>query len=301
MVAIKCSIYIICIISVSYVFGNETEVPKDVEAMKNDFSPALYTRFGTTPKEYDPFAVKKLISIPYNGTINGTRKGIFDWLFGWGFDDMWGYEPYANMNHKGQACLYMQVSYKNAIKQIKHYYNIRALYTENKEYEIGYLTHEIIFRYQIMLELYNFIEKRYYKNLTSNVAPVSLMLYFYGNILEDSHAIIHLCNMLHEVDRKFKYNSKIKKKYDSAFKDSFDDSKKGSPRTLSKDEIYERYLKMKRKEANKKMRLAKKKRKMYMKYGITTKAVPKYQTKKSRYPLHYGWSLEDWPPKPEPT
>ncbi|CAK1553256.1 unnamed protein product [Leptosia nina] len=203
--------------------------------------------------------------------LNHTRRQS-----GW-WNSWFGINPYADSWQRAKICLCMQISYKNA-----------------------YLCHEIIFRYQILLELYQMIEKRYYHKLRSDVAPSSLMLYFYTNILEESQAIIHLCNMLHEIEDKYRYNSPIKKKHDSAFQDSFD-IKDEKNRTLSPDETYERYQRLMKKEALKRERERKKQRKMYLKFGITTKSQENsiYRTKKSRFPLHYGWSLEDWPPKPK--
>ena len=86
---------------------------------------------------------------------------------------------------------------------LRRYFEIRTLYLNTLEFEVGYLTHEIIYRYQLILELYHMVEKKFMNKEMANYAPVNYMFYIYTNILMHSKAIIHLCNMMHEIEKKY--------------------------------------------------------------------------------------------------
>ena len=86
---------------------------------------------------------------------------------------------------------------------LRRYFEIRTLYLNTLEFEVGYLTHEIIYRYQLILELYHMVEKKFMNKEMANYAPVNYMFYIYTNILVHSKAIIHLCNMMHEIEKKY--------------------------------------------------------------------------------------------------
>lgn len=84
------------------------------------------------------------------------------------------------------------------------YYDKRYFYENNIEYEVGYMTNEIITKYQKMLELFYMAQKRFFFNQNRNFAPSTYMIYLYTNVLEMATVIGHLCNMLHELEEKFK-------------------------------------------------------------------------------------------------
>ncbi|XP_045508889.1 uncharacterized protein LOC123704554 [Colias croceus] len=254
------------------------EMPSYIEEMKDEMSPTVYTRFEDKSKVYKPKTLEEL--------LGDTRRY---WK-----TQRWGTHQYGTYGNRGQVCVYIQMSYKNAITNMKRYFRIRGTYADNSEYEIGYVTHEIIFHYQILLELYQLIEKRFLLHPKLNAAPTELMLYFYSNIVEESRTIIYLCNMLHEVEQKYKGRGSKKNK--NAFDDYLDESsKKGSKSNvpLTKEEQYEEYVKMKEREAARKRRQLAKQRKQMEKYGVRTRPSI-FVTKKGRFPLHYGWSIEEW-------
>lgn len=80
---------------------------------------------------------------------------------------------------------------------------MRHFYENNLEFEIGYMTHEIISKYQRMLEMFYMAEKRYFSNVLKNIAPTTYMLYMYTNVLEIANVIKHLCHMLNEIETKY--------------------------------------------------------------------------------------------------
>ncbi|VVC98883.1 unnamed protein product [Leptidea sinapis] len=120
------------------------------------------------------------------------------------------------------------------------------------------------------------------------------MYYFYINIVEECKVIIHLCNMLHEVKRK--YNLNPLSKVDNIFHNDQVESSQApyDPMpALNAQDAHEKFLQRQLKEQKKRERERKKQRKQFMKFGVTTPA-HFLTTKKSDFPLHYGWSIEQW-------
>ncbi|CAH0730926.1 unnamed protein product, partial [Brenthis ino] len=157
---------------------------------------------------------------------------------------------------------------------LRRYFEIRYLYVNTLEFEVGYLTHEIIYRYQLVLELYQMVERRFMPLQNLNIASTSYMLYIYTNILMHSKTIIHLCNMMHELKRKYKSNKKK-----SVFDDYFiPDKKYGSNDSLkpglTEEELHKRWLEKKRKQEKKRAKERKKYYKQMMKFGFTTSRKP---------------------------
>ncbi|CAG9577655.1 unnamed protein product [Danaus chrysippus] len=198
------------------------------------------------------------------------------------------------MNRRIMLCYVTTIAYRNAMADIDRYFHVRDLYVGNLEYEVGYLTHEVILHYQMILELYQIIDRRYIKHPMRNFAPVNYMFFMYTNILELSKVIIHLCNMMHELEKKYKT---IK---GGVFTDVGDKADKGGDAHQKKvKEIegqqaeYERWLAQQIKEQKKAMKEKKKYYKQLAKHGITS-SVTKKKKRKKIFPLDYGWSIENW-------
>lgn len=66
------------------------------------------------------------------------------------------------------------------------------------------MSSEIISKYQKMLEIFYMAQKKFFFNQNRNFAPSTYMIYLYTNVLEMATVIGHLCNMLHELDEKYK-------------------------------------------------------------------------------------------------
>ncbi|XP_037869935.2 uncharacterized protein LOC110385608 [Bombyx mori] len=123
----------------------------------------------------------------------------------------------------------------------------------------------------------------------------SYMLYMYTNILHQSTDIIHLCNMLHEIEKKYEHNTDLGVFYNSKEK-SEADAKKAN-RTINDIkadiEAYKKrrikMLKRLERERKKRMKMLHKGRFQYLTSVRTTKTfIKKY------WDLDYGWSIEDW-------
>ncbi|XP_059055019.1 uncharacterized protein LOC131849050 [Achroia grisella] len=194
-----------------------------------------------------------------------------------------GHVQTGDMNH--QTCYFLHMTFRAALVDFRTYYALRQLYLDNKEYEIGYLTHEIISRYQTMLEVFHFAIEKFEKNQNRNQAPPTVMFYYYTNVLEQSKVIIHLCNMLHELERK--YSSKRNVLFDDYNLESNAKKRNGSS---SSQKALEEYLQKKADERKRKQKRLKKKRQhpQYLFESTTRRVV------KSFWPLHYGWSIEYW-------
>ncbi|XP_061727440.1 uncharacterized protein LOC133532688 isoform X2 [Cydia pomonella] len=97
-------------------------------------------------------------------------------------------------------CYAMSYIWRRGRKGIHRYYNFRDTYHNHMLFEIGYITQTIMAKYQNVLELYE---------LSTRMEPGKRigrphLFFFYKNILEDCRTIIHLCNMIHEVTRKYR-------------------------------------------------------------------------------------------------
>ncbi|KAJ0184307.1 hypothetical protein K1T71_000730 [Dendrolimus kikuchii] len=107
------------------------------------------------------------------------------------------------------VCMYLIYN-----KDLKRYYRIRTLYENNVEYEIGYVSQEIIHRYSHVLELFHQVQKLYDERPTTMFAPIKYVFNMYATVLEECKHIIHLCHMMNVVEKKY-----IAKTPDSIFKD----------------------------------------------------------------------------------
>ncbi|XP_032528241.2 uncharacterized protein LOC116778363 [Danaus plexippus] len=200
------------------------------------------------------------------------------------------------MNRRIMMCYITTIAYRNALADMDRYFQVRDLYVGTFEYEVGYLTHEVILHYQMILELYQIVDRRYLRHPERNFGPVNYVFYMYTNILELSKVIIHLCNMLHELEKKYK---KIKGGVFGDVGDKKDKAEKGEEYNKKVQEIqgqeaeYEKWLAQQIKEQKKALKEKKKYYKQLAKHGMTS-AVTKKKPKKKIFPLDYGWSIENW-------
>ncbi|CAH2083686.1 unnamed protein product [Euphydryas editha] len=171
---------------------------------------------------------------------------------------------------------------------LRRYFGLRYLYTKTLEFEVGYLCHEIVYRYQLVLELYQMAERRFVKFENRNFAPVGYMFYIYTNILQQSQDIIHLCHMLHEIEKKYKGKRGVFDDYGENR-----DNKVNSSSAMKSELAYEKWLQKQRQEERKRQKERKKYLKQLHKFGMTT-TKKKTRNKNSSWPLHYGWSIENW-------
>ncbi|XP_046976274.1 uncharacterized protein LOC124542349 [Vanessa cardui] len=205
---------------------------------------------------------------------------------------------YDNILHHGDrddsslACYSTSVTYRAAMWDLRRYFEVRGLYTDSMEFEVGYLNQDIIHRYTILLELYQMMERRIINKEHLHLASGNHFFYMYTTMLEQSKAIIHLCNMLHEIENKYK----SAKKGVGIFHDEthFAMGPSAVDKTAVNDnhQAYERWLQMKRREERKRAKERKKYWKQLQKFGLTTKRKP--TTRKGSWPLQYGWSIENW-------
>ncbi|XP_030035645.2 uncharacterized protein LOC115451453 [Manduca sexta] len=204
----------------------------------------------------------------------------------------WWYDlrHFANDNTYLRTCYYLATTYRNAMTDLRKYYHIRYLYYDNLEYEVGYVTHEIIFKYQIVLELFHLMQRKFEFNQDRHTAPITYMLYIYTNILYQSTDIIHLCNMMHEIEAKYKnYKSR------GVFADDVPDKDSVGNRTeMEKERAIAAYQK-KLAAIERKVRKEQKKRMKMIKQGkIFSPTIRTTRTYKKMWDLHYGWSIETW-------
>nr|XP_034838811.1 uncharacterized protein LOC117994945 [Maniola hyperantus] len=218
-----------------------------MEPLMKEMTTGLITMLSNETKEYKPSSVLDI--------MNHTRRQLFKNVDG-------GYHYYT-YNDRKRACYSISITYKNAIWDLRRYFQVRWLYVNNLEFEVGYLVHEIIHRYQMVLELYQMAERRFLPHQNENFAWSSYMLYMYVNILEQCKVIMHLCNMLHELEAKYR---KIKGKKVGVFDDYPEENgtsiKTGRPKGsdfLAKDR-YDLLL-FEREQRRKKKRLAKERKK----------------------------------------
>ncbi|XP_052748100.1 uncharacterized protein LOC113520879 isoform X2 [Galleria mellonella] len=189
-----------------------------------------------------------------------------------------------------QTCFFLHMTFRAALVDFRKYYQRRYLYANNKEYEIGYLTHEIISRYQTVLEILHYAIVKFDENPSKfrNNAPPTLMFYYYTNVLEQCKVIIHLCRMMHELEKKYTSNQ------NPVFDDyALPENKKGKRNSSSMNQqAIDDYLKKRAAERLKRRKKYKKLRKNPMYFYATTQ---KYKRPtKSYWPQHYGWSIEYW-------
>ncbi|XP_050360308.1 uncharacterized protein LOC126780086 isoform X2 [Nymphalis io] len=270
----------ICILPIISLFFLKTMLSNnpDMTPFMNDITTGLYVTFTNETKER-PSSVKDIMNV--------TRRYLVA--------NMDNLKHHGNIAEKSKACYFTSVTYRAAMWDLRRYFEMRSLYTDSMEYEIGFLCHEIIYRYQLLLELYQMVERRFVSFEHKNYASVTYMFYIYTNILEQSKVIIHLCNMLHEVEKKYK---NVKKGLFSDYADRIGPD--GAPNAWEKNrtsleqarQAYERWLRQKRREQRKREKERKKYLQQMVKFGLTT--ARKQTTKKRSWPIQYGWSIENW-------
>ncbi|XP_028169431.1 uncharacterized protein LOC114359303 [Ostrinia furnacalis] len=169
------------------------------------------------------------------------------------------------------------MTYITAMPQIRRYFDLRYFYVETVEYEMGYAIYDIVYRYQMMLEIYQIMYNKYYMQPWRYKTPISYMFYMYRNMLEYGMTIIHLCNMLHETEKKFQ--GKALGHWDD-YPDSNEQEKtKASNFTRDKNKAVSDYEKRREQERKKRLKERKKERKK-IDIGFT-RTTPQRRPKKS--------------------
>nr|XP_049699068.1 uncharacterized protein LOC110370821 [Helicoverpa armigera] len=205
------------------------------------------------------------------------------------FDGLSAIEPAGSNGQKVRACLHIATTYMNAHKDLRRYMGTRYFYENNLQYEVGYMTSEIITKYQRMLEIYHIAQDKWRKHQNREFASSIYMLYLYTNILEMGTVIGHLCAMLAEMELRFRDPSRKK----TGFEDYHMPPKKKTQKhgteafEASIDEYEKRLLdgqKKRRKQRNKD-----RKKNLYAGYKPTP---PDKKPRGSSWALDYGWSIE---------
>ncbi|XP_060808465.1 uncharacterized protein LOC106133683 [Amyelois transitella] len=196
---------------------------------------------------------------------------------------------------------------------IYRYYNIRTLYKDTIEYDIGYITHQIILRYQLMIETYHIVIKKFVKKPDERALPISPFFYLYTNMIELGQVIVNLANMLAETEAKYRdVTNPLWVDLTSRTRRTTRDYT-GSPENLttvfgqpavSKGEsgeenlqgaqAYQAQLIAEQKRKRKELR----KQRKDMQKGIVTPTKGTYPWKKPGFKklwkYDYGWSIENW-------
>ncbi|KAJ8712926.1 hypothetical protein PYW08_008230 [Mythimna loreyi] len=220
---------------------------------------------------------------------------------GWGWGDFWkgvmittenvaGLTPPGGRTLIMRTCYCIAGTYITAIQDFKKYYMWRYFYENNIQFEVGYLVAEIISKYQRMLEIFHMATDYFFKNQKTRNAHSTYVLYLYTNVLEMGTVIAHLCNMLTELEDKYKFIPVPQ----SGFTDYhlirvFDDTE--SVQLANQILAYEKKMAKLRKE---KIRERKKMRDKSLFIGMKV-TTPDRRPKHRSWPLVYGWSIEtDW-------
>ncbi|XP_047032882.1 uncharacterized protein LOC124639514 [Helicoverpa zea] len=205
------------------------------------------------------------------------------------FDGLSAIEPAGSNGQKVRACLHIATTYMNAHKDLRRYMGTRYFYENNLQYEVGYMTSEIITKYQRMLEIYHIAQDKWRKHQNREFASSIYMLYLYTNILEMGTVIGHLCAMLAEMELRFRDPSRKK----TGFEDYHMPPKKKTQKhgteafEASIDDYEKRLLdgqKKRRKQRNKD-----RKKNLYAGYKPTP---ANRKPRGSSWALDYGWSIE---------
>ncbi|KAL0858506.1 hypothetical protein ABMA27_012368 [Loxostege sticticalis] len=256
--------------------ANDTSVYDVIGPYEDDFTPETFAFFNVS-KKYRKFDLTEFDDL--------TRR--------WGL--VWYYWIAAKQYHSDNAnqriCYFMSFTYLGAMPEIRRYFDRRFLYVNTKEYEIGYLAYDIIYRYQMMIEIFHIMHTKYYLEPRRNKAPVSYMFYMYRNMLEYGTTIIHLCNMMHEIELKYQ-KAKIGHWDDYPEAEDVKAKTKQNKTAENKENIddYER----RRLEEYKRRRRQRKRNRKQSYINFKGHSTPDRRPKKSFWPLHYGWSIEYW-------
>ncbi|XP_049884335.1 uncharacterized protein LOC126379575 [Pectinophora gossypiella] len=197
----------------------------------------------------------------------------------WPFND-WG-------RNVLRQCKSITTSFRTALTDFRRYFPLRVTYSETLEYEVGYLAYTIIIKYQNLLELFYIIHVRYALQNKTDKATTRFMFYMYRNMLHLGTSIVHLCNMMHEVERKYKGYVGL-----WSINVTWKMKKKKKKKKYNKNGLLTLQQKIRQIEKWKKAQ-AKKKRQQHQ-AGHIVIYVPTLEPARTNWPLIYGWSIEDF-------
>ncbi|CAH0595299.1 unnamed protein product [Chrysodeixis includens] len=260
----------------------ENEYPSDFDP---DYSPDINNDYGApTPppgfEDYSPTMDPEQLDFERNRFKGEANKG----------DPSKSMKELGSGTSKIRVCYIIATTYMSSLRDLRKYFYIRHFYENNVDYEVGYVTNEIITKYQKMLEIYYMAQKRYFYDQDRNFAPPTYMIYLYTNLLELATVIGHLSNMLHEIEDKYK----------AVPKSGFSDYHLGRENKYDLDAHRNRIraeAALQRQLAREKRMRARQRKKMREKnlyIGYKPTPPPRRPKIKRRWPLHYGWSIENW-------
>ncbi|XP_061727437.1 uncharacterized protein LOC133532686 isoform X1 [Cydia pomonella] len=101
-------------------------------------------------------------------------------------------------------CFCLSYIWRRGRQSIRKYYHLRDIYSNHLAFEVGYITHVIMTKYQNMLELYEYCNTKVPKKKggPSNITRMHLT-HFQYSIEQDSQQIQYLCDMLNELKKKY--------------------------------------------------------------------------------------------------
>lgn len=178
-----------------------------------------------------------------------------------------------NYNNRFDALIKIKwinaAKYAHSLVKLKELSKIRDYFKSSSAFEIGYITHEIMSRYRLMIELLEAMDDKKIPNMNG-----PLKFFVYENLVHQSVDIIHLCNMIHELPTK-----DVRAMFAI-------DTEKARQEKLNYEKLLKRQdaLDKQKKKHNKNNKLVKKGKKK----RIRTQW-------KWKFPLQYGWSVEDMP------
>ncbi|XP_053622700.1 uncharacterized protein LOC128682156 [Plodia interpunctella] len=303
--------FLLCILAIYPARGSVDELAPFIPYMSEDLYYSIFKDNNETG-----FSLGKGHKFLSKRDIDSFRR------FGvWSVNVFWPFAYYDEDTNR-KACAGVRYIYRGSLDYIYRYYNIRALYHDTWEYDVGYLCHQIIYRYQIMIETYHIVIKKFVKDPDRRILTIPPFFYFYTNMIEQSQLIFEYVHMLEESEAKYRgitnmhwvdlsTRSRVKKKgyykdMDDATAggdadDEDDDPAKIGPNAPpDKDDkvaaAYERQriamLLQKKRERKIKKKLAKKGKLQLIKSTYTRR-----KNTTGFWWFDYGWSIEGWPPK----
>ncbi|XP_063631131.1 uncharacterized protein LOC134802405 [Cydia splendana] len=101
-------------------------------------------------------------------------------------------------------CYCLSYIWRRGRLSIRKYYHLRDIYSNHLPFEVGYITHVIMVKYQNMLELYQYCNSKVAKNKTDKEYITRMhLVHFHHSIEQGRREIEHLCNMLNELTKKY--------------------------------------------------------------------------------------------------
>ncbi|KAJ8711260.1 hypothetical protein PYW07_008502 [Mythimna separata] len=203
-------------------------------------------------------------------------------------ENMAGLTPPGGHELITRTCYCIAATYITALHDFKKHYMWRNFYENNLQFEVGYLVAEIVSKYQRMLEIFHMATDYFFKHQNKQYAASTYVLYLYTNVLEMGTVITHLCNMLTELEDKYRFIPVAM----SGFTDYhlikvFDDTE--SVNLANEVLAYEKRMKKLRKEKIRQQKKLKDKS-LFIGMKITT---PNRRPRKGHWPYEYGWSIEN--------